>query len=330
MIGERLESHGNLPWGALLLLAVGFGLVIVGLIYHNNWFVTGAVLPAALAGSLWFLGRERPLAATFREQGLEIESATEPVLVPYASIQNIKAGGRLADPAGFRKSSCAIAVLHEGGLLRVPSHLNFPAHEVYRFLVERVPDTGGRDVNPVLAEYLERQERYFGPETVGTFRAASRRMRSGRRGYRALCIGMMLAGAVWAALGIAEFVNPYFWAPAGILFVLFGALLYAFSFVEAIRAVKNWKNASLVIGPEGMAMIQGDIQGEVRWPEVLEIRFNAKPGGFSLGQPSVMPGILLRVKGANIVIADIYDRPLRVIHNRILASAYRATAGNVE
>jgi hypothetical protein len=34
---------------------------------------------------------------------------------------------------------------------------------------------------------------------------------------------------------------------------------------------------------------------------------------------------LLRVKGANIVIADIYDRPLYVIHNRILAASGRST-----
>ncbi len=39
----------------------------------------------------------------------------------------------------------------------------------------------------------------------------------------------------------------------------------------------------------------------------------------------MFPGILLRVKGADIVIADIYDRPLHVIDNRILASSGRST-----
>jgi len=74
-----------------------------------------------------------------------------------------------------------------------------------------------------------------------------------------------------------------------------------------------------------MAMVQGGIQGEVRWPELLEIRFNAKPRGLSLSnQRAMLPGILLRVKGADILIADIYDRPLYVIYNRILAASGRS------
>ena len=104
------------------------------------------------------------------------------------------------------------------------------------------------------------------------------------------------------------------------------------SFAEPMRVgpMKNWKNASVVIGPHGMAMVQGDIQGEVRWPELLEIRFNTKPLAFSLGSQSGFPGILLRVKGADIVIADIYDRPLHVIYNHILASSGRSTPLDLE
>ena len=68
-------------------------------------------------------------------------------------------------------------------------------------------------------------------------------------------------------------------------------------------------------------MVQGDIQGEVQWPELLDVRFNAKPVGFNIGGPTGLPGITASVKGANLVIADIYDRPLYVIHNHILASS---------
>jgi hypothetical protein len=332
MIGERLESHGLLPWGELLLLAVALGLVAAGLIYGINGMVIGAVLPLAMGGTLWFLGRERPLTATFREEGLEIETAAEPILVPYASIQNIKVGGRLADPAEFRKSACAITVLHKGGLLRIPSRLNYPSHEVYRFLAERVPDNGGRDVNPVLADYLARQEQYFGPESVRTFRAVGRRLTPERIGYRAFSIGLMLTGVAWSALGFSEFVATE-WGWAGILCIVLGAFLYAASYAESMSPgpVRNWKGASLVIGPQGMAMVQGDIQGEVHWPELLEIRFNARPGGFNFGNVNAMiPGILLRVKGASILIADIYDRPLYVIYNRILAASGRSAPVDFE
>ncbi len=120
MIGERLESRRGLRWGPLVLLAVGLGLVSAGLICGISEMVTGSVLPLSLGGALLVLGRERAFAATLREQGLEIEQAGEPFLVPYASIQNIKVGGRIADPAKFRKTSCAIDVLHERGLIRIP------------------------------------------------------------------------------------------------------------------------------------------------------------------------------------------------------------------
>jgi hypothetical protein len=324
MIGERLESRRQPPWAALLLLSVGLGLVAAGFLMRMNAVATAAVLPLALAGAFWLLAQERPFAARFREDGLEIESARTPSFVPYSSIQNIKVGGRFVDPAKFRKSSCALAVLHEGGVLRIPARLNYQSHEVLLILAERVPGGGGRDVNPVLAEYLKRQEHYFGPESVATFRAASRRYTGARRGYRACCSGLMAAGAVWSFLGLAGYSDTA-WGFAGILCVVFGGLFYAATFADATAAgpTKNWKNASLVIGHEGMAMVQGDIQGEVRWPELREIRWNEKPSSFKFATRSAIPGILLGVKGANIVIADIYDRPLYVIYNRILAASGR-------
>ena len=267
-----------------------------------------------------------------REEGLEIEGVEGPTLVPYASIQNIKVGGRLADPVGFRKASCPIAVLHDGRVLHIPSRLNFPSHEVYRFLAERIPDGGGRDVNPVLADYLERQEQYFGPDSVATFRAASGRATGARLGYRAFCIGVTVAGAAWMVYGFSGF-GETMWGGVGVACAVAGILLYTVSFAESLAAgsSRKLKDASLVIGPQGMAMVQGDIQGEVRWPELLEIRFNANPSGVNFGNVhALIPGILLRVKGATIVIADIYDRPLYVIYNRIMAASGRSAQPGLE
>jgi hypothetical protein len=325
MIGERIESQHSLPLMAYLFLAAGVGLVVAGLATGVHGMVTGAILPLALGGSLWLFGQERPLTAMFRDTGLEVETDGEPILVPYTSIQDLKAGGRPADPARFRKTACPIAVVHEGGVLRIPSRLNFPSHEVFQVLAERVPANGGRAINPVLAEYLERQERSFGPDKVWTFRAASHRVRGERRGYRAIFIGLMVAGGVWSVIGFSGFGSTEL-GLGGVVCGLIGAGCYASSFAENALAnpvMKNWKNASLVISPQGMAMVQGAIQGEVKWPELLEIKFNAKPVGFNFGHYTAIPGIMLRVKGAKILIADIYDRPLHVIYNRILALSGR-------
>jgi hypothetical protein len=187
-------------------------------------------------------------------------------------------------------------------------------------------------VNPVLADYLQREEQYFGPKSVATFRAASRPVAGARPGLRSLCIGLILGGAAWMVFGFSG-AGETVWGVIGIICIVSGTLLYMTSFAEAAptgSALKNWKNASLVVGPHGLAMVQGDLQGEVRWPELLEIRFPAKPGGFNFGYQGAIPGILLRVKGARIMIADIYDRPLCVIHNRILASSGYSTPPDLE
>jgi hypothetical protein len=332
MIGERIESVGGAPWEGLTLLAAGLVLAAAGWFSGISAMVAGAALPIALGGSWWFLGQERPLTATFREDGLEVETAGEPVLVPYASIRNLKVGRRAADPATFDKPSAALTIVHDGGVLRIPSRLNLPSHEVLRFLADRVPRTGGRDVNPVLLDYLNREEQYYGPSSVASFRAASCLVSGPRTGYRALALGLMLAGTAWTAYGFSGRGDTA-WGVFGVIGLVFGVLFLAASFAEnrpSGAALKNWKDASLVIGPHGMAMVQGHLQGEVRWPELLEIRFQAKPGAVQFGYQFAIPGILLRVKGAKILIADIYDRPLFVIHERILASSGRSTPPDVE
>jgi hypothetical protein len=325
MIGERLESQRKLPLGALLLLITGVGVGATGWVFGNHDVVTAAVLPLALGLTFFVRAQERFFTATFRDEGLEIESTGEPTLVRYQGIRNITVGGRPADPAGFAGSSCPITVVHESGLLNIPARLNFPSHEVYRFLAARVPETGGREVNPVLGEYLKREEQQFGPDAIWTFRAASQRVPGGRPGYRTFFIGLIVAAAGWIVLGFSGFAEVI-WGVAGIVCAFVAASFHAASSGQAMAAapaLKNWKNASLVIGPRGMAMVQGNIQGEVCWPELLEIRFRTKPSGFNLGHPNAIPGIILRVKGASILIADVYDRPLYVIHNRILAMSGR-------
>ncbi len=104
-----------------------------------------------------------------------------------------------------------------------PWHLNFPSHEVFRFLASRVPDCGGRDVNPNLVEYLERQEHHFGPDHVATFRAASRRLTGDRVLYRAFCIGLVVAGLAWSVIGFSGMAETG-WGMGGILSIVTGAL----------------------------------------------------------------------------------------------------------
>ncbi len=82
------------------------------------------------------------------------------------------------------------------------------------------------------------------------------------------------------------------------------------SIATAGRGIKNWREASLVIGPAGLALSQGDLTGELRWKELRDVKFKDKA---ATGQRRIE----LRVEGAQINIMDLYDSPMNEIHRQI-------------
>ena len=69
-----------------------------------------------------------------------------------------------------------------------------------------------------------------------------------------------------------------------------------------------------------VGIVQGDMKGELRWDELRDIRYSGRPSfftGFAVSYADLQ-GIKLKVAGATIVIADVYDRPLSLIHERLL------------
>jgi hypothetical protein len=98
---------------------------------------------------------------------------------------------------------------------------------------------------------------------------------------------------------------------------VFGLLAVGFGFATGGPRIRNWRESGLVICPEGLALVRGDMRGELRWDELRDVCYRQKPGFFSPG--SQLKGIHLVVAGATITIADLYDRPLDVIHERLLA-----------
>jgi hypothetical protein len=327
MIGRRVESHRGLPWGTLLVLAVGLGLLAAGAVLKTPPLAIGAIWPLAFGTCLLAFGRERPFAAEFTAEAIAVEGPGEPSLVSYESIKNVFADGRPVDPATFRGNAATIVVHHDGGRLRIPRGLDAPAHEVYGFLAGKVPLHGGRDVNPALAEYLARQVEQFGPERVWSNRAEPKRaLRPERPRFRAFSLSLVLAAIAWIALAASGQAQEG-WGFAGVPAAVLGGIFLLASFSESTpynMLIKGWKQASVVIGPRGLAMVQGDIQGAIGWDELLDVTYRSRPRSLRLSYADGLTGIILKVKGSRIVIADIYDRPLYVIYDRLLASSSRA------
>ena len=87
-----------------------------------------------------------------------------------------------------------------------------------------------------------------------------------------------------------------------------------------LRRIKDWRASSLVLTPVGLAMIQGDLTGELTWDQIRSVKLRLKPRRFQIIGDTTMglQGIILNVEAAVILIADLYDRPIESIHERIL------------
>jgi hypothetical protein len=100
------------------------------------------------------------------------------------------------------------------------------------------------------------------------------------------------------------------------LICLAGALMSGKSSRFVKKVVPRWEESSLVISPAGIALIQGDLRGEMRWDELRDVRLGGGKSNFGLGdanQTAWLPSIQLVVAGAVVRIFDVYDRPLVTI-----------------
>jgi hypothetical protein len=111
------------------------------------------------------------------------------------------------------------------------------------------------------------------------------------------------------------------WLVFGILLSIFSALglLLLYLSQKSDKAIgRSLEKSELVISPTGIAVKQGDLQGHLRWGELLDIRFPTRGrSSFVFTSEERLGGIHLVIAGAKIRIADVYDRPIALIYRLI-------------
>ncbi len=319
MTGQTVSSRPRFPLFTVLFLATAVALVAAALARNDPRYAAGS-LPLWLLAAALHLTRPRPVSVTFTDTAIEV--AEPPESVPYSDLEGLLAGGRAVDP--FRKGArrFPVQLFHTGGVLEIPARLDVPSDEVYRYLFHRIPARSTRPVHPDLAGHLRQKQKEFGDNRVWSFAARSRATRpsSGRRAG-AVCAALVASGLGWVAYGNLTSDGVAWWGP-GILLcassALFGLIAWLASWQRAAAARVKGGRASLVIAPDGLAVLQGDLRGELRWDELLGVKLNPKPQSFHWGsEASIVPGILLKVAGASILLTDVYDRPLPLIYYQL-------------
>jgi hypothetical protein len=280
-----------------------------------------AVVPAcwAVAGLLW---RPGSIEGAITRSGIRIsDPETE---IPFEPGVRLSAHAR-----NVRKprKPFAIHLVHGSKSVTIPSRLDMPSEQVFQAILKGLPPQGSEKVAPFLAEYYSRQIAMFGPELIFSayaFVARGKERGSGMR-LRAWSLATIVAGLVYAVAAAFTPENARFHSEFigfGSLLIVTGLLSFALSFViggRSVLGIRHWGNSCVVIGPVGLALVQGDIQGELTWNQLLDVAYRPRSVNFQLDHnSSPAAGIVLKVPGAQITIADIYDRPLDLIHERIL------------
>jgi hypothetical protein len=311
---QEIHSTPRPPVFAVLFTLAGCGLVSAGLVTHHPAFYLLAIPAAAAAIGLW-CSRPRPFAAELTGTGLRVSSGEE---IPFSAIESVTLNGRPQDPQGKLKPG-PVGVIHKQGVVEIPVSANVPVVDLYHTLLARSAASSSCSIHPDLRSFHDNEVQTFGVERVWCYGARSR---LGRRASiarsRLICILAGVTGIAWLVLPPwilrwnTEDAAPWMGIGAMALvlsFLIFLLLLIGQRSREGL--FKNWQSSNVVVGPSGIAVVQGDLKGTLRWDELLDVKVGVKGPLFSFaGSQDAHGGLHLTVAGAVIRIADVYDRPL--------------------
>jgi hypothetical protein len=310
MIGQRIESRPALPWFSAICLAIALLLVILAVALQDAIWAIWAILPLMIVASLW-ITRQRAFLAEITEEGLHFDDSG--TVIGYGEILSLR-------PMQTRNTDqFPIHVHHDKGLLVIPGNLNVSSRDLLGFLTQR---TSLQDTHPLpaaLDDYYQKHAAEFGDDRVIRFqmrKVFGRKPR--RRRTIAICVALFLTGLIWIPVGIALGENGYELAAFGGVMIPVAALFAIIFFLERYdRPLQRRKPSGLVVGPVGLALIQGDLSGELGWHEVKQIYYPYRPGALGHSRVDERGGIGIVVDGATFVIVDIYNQPLPAIHERL-------------
>lgn len=308
----EIESR---PGGGVLiacLLVVAVGLLAVGGVTGALGAAVAAAVPLMMAVGA-FAGRPGVVRIQLDEDAVTIDPPGR--TIPYADIVGLTAAGK---PGADR---FPMQVFDRRGPVYVPAALTLPSSDLFAFLVSRLSPTGDRDVPAALRGFRDEQDQKFGADKVFTFRA--RRTQPIRE--PSLLVPVALGGTIGCLfVALVGFVVPKAVADPYLIMGFMGVFAgLSFAFLGWVSGKasepKDRTGAGLVIGPTGIALVQGELKGKMRWDEVTAIDHPPKSRGTLHRTSKNTGGVGLLVAGAYIVIHDHFDRPAVLIYERMKA-----------
>jgi hypothetical protein len=315
-----IESIQQFSLGAAIFALIGITLLAAGIVAHNIHLVLLSLLPWMLATGMYF-SRPSGFRGELTETGLIAGDSTREIA--FENIHALTLAGKPQDPDDERLKAGPLIVIHKHGILEIPANSIPPVQDLYRALLTCVPNSGSRIAHVDLFPHMHNEEELFGADRVHTFnvRATLGRKPSKRRSKISACL-TMLCGLIWiliAALAASgkhqNDLTP--WIISGFIIMMVG-LLFFLILVSRDRYPIAWneklRSSCLIASPSGIALIQGDLKGLLRWEELQNVSIVKRPQFLAVSAKYQNLGNLqLTISGAEIQIFDIYDRPLPLI-----------------
>jgi hypothetical protein len=307
MIGECIQSPRPAAWGGILWGLFAAGFAVAAAATRTIHLAIFAILPF-LAGVVLLVARRPRFVAYLTDEGIELEPGR--TLVYYDDIDEVAVKEGQVRETG--DTQYALQVFHRNGFFTIPATVNVPSQALHEFLKSQLPRASQQPpIHPELCAYLTRQEDLFGQEKVMVYWSRKSLTRPDLTVGKRLSLALALAGVCWMVIAPCH-ASVRGWFAAGVVALIFGSFLYLLFWLAERRGhtrIATLRDASLIIGPAGIALIQGKLRGELVWDELRDVK---------LKQRGHLAGVILTVEGASIRIEDIYHRPLREIHRRIV------------
>jgi hypothetical protein len=307
LLGRDIHERVRPPYWSIVFLILA--AASCWFLYEGTWAATAVLAPIGVALALvcsydYF----RPVRFRVSTEGISCSRPRS-----FAAFEDIRAVVRSdAD----RRGEFPIFVVYDKRLMAIPARLTCDSKELFSLLRSRVVAATELPPTPSLFDpFLKQQQMVYPSDQIHVFFGSSKSRRpTGVRNILKFILALLLPMPLWIGLAVANPRMEVFTAmsiASGIFAVIMGLIAIPVAFGR--RRVKKADEAVLIITPGGLALSQADLRGELRWSEVQKIRHQSYNSSFQFQLTAQPPGLAIRVQGADILIADIYDWPIEAI-----------------
>jgi len=319
MLDQTIEAKAPISKGAIFWFLLAAVLGIAGIATGNPHFWMAGAMPL-ISGLVFLRSRHSDVIITLEEKGIVLFETQH--ILPYNEIQAVLLGRNPVKDDTTLAAPGPITIVHDHGRFFLPERMNVPVLELAKFLARRIPQKAEKEIHASLVNYTNEQLTQFGMGKVTLIHQREFAYQAlSRPAIAPFGIALLICGILWLVLAMVvdsrgEATESFTaWLGFGVAGIALGTLLWFLSKSKSGNQKVNINThgaACIVIGPSGMGLAQGELQGKLRWDEITGIK-NGPAKSFGNRDESLH----ISFAGGVIVLLDIYDRSLMEVASLI-------------